>query len=371
MTIDQQVRQLAQVNGNGGHFLSLYIDTKRNDEAQKDRIRLFLKHESQRIRAEIGGNGHGEMIERGIKQIEEYISNGLDNSTRGLALFSCPSENFFLPIQLPVPVDPQLAIGARPELRQLFRLRQEHPQVLIALVDAKTARLCRMSFHELVQAVDLESADVPRKHDQGGWSQANIQRHVQDHIDRHHKDVAEVLNKMAEGGAVKGVILSGQERNIANFREYLNKHASERVIGSLHLDMRASDAEIIEAAQPIVQQQLADQQGMRLDALQEATKSTGRGAVGAAKVADAVNQRRLLELFLTRDARLQGWKCAGCGIIGDAVPLTCPACSGQVMTIDLVEEFIAAATNENADVHFVDSFPLLDRHEGVGATFRF
>lgn len=370
MTIDRQLRQLAQVDDSGAHFLSLYIDTKRDDEAQRDRIRLFLKHEAQRIREEIGGNGHHDIIERGIRQIEEFINNSLSTDTKGLALFSCPDKDFFLPIQLPVPVEPHLGIGSRPQLRQLARLRQSHPPMAVALVDAKSARLFRLVFQRLVQEIDIENPEVPRKHDQGGWSQANIQRHVQDHIDRHHKEAADVLNKMVEGG-IRGVILGGQERNVANFREFLSKQAQELVVGTIHLDMRASESDIIGTCQELIRQQTQTLTHERLAALQEGAKSNGRGVVGAAKTADAVNQRKLQELFLTEGTRLQGWKCTQCRIVGETVPLSCPACGATVVTIDLVEEFIAAAENEDAGVFFVDSFPLLDRHQGVGATLRF
>jgi peptide subunit release factor 1 (eRF1) len=359
------------VKDSGDHFLTLYIDTKRADEAQKDRIRLFLKHESQRIRAEIGGNGHHDVIERGIRQIEDFINTSLHAETQGVALFSCPTKNFFVPIQLPVTVEPQLTIGTRPQLRQLLRLRQAHPQMIVAMIDAKTARLARLAFRHLVQEVDIENPEVPRKHDQGGWSQSNIQRHVQDHIDRHHKEAADAVNKMVEGGSVKGLILVGQERNIGNFRGYLSKHASDLLIGDLHLDMRSTSDEIVDACQRLIQQKTYATTQERLAALQEARKSSGRGALGAQEVADAVNQRKLMELFITDDSRLQGWKCSGCGIIGESVPLACPACSGSVATIDLIEEFLAAAETENAAVCFVDDFPLLDRHQGVGATLRF
>ena len=369
--IDQQLRQLAASNDGGDHYLTLYIDTKRADEAQKDRIRLFLKHESQKIREQISGNGHDDAVERGIRQIEDFITNSLQTDTQGLALFSCPTKNFFMPIQLPVPVEPALTIASRPQLRQLLQIRNDHPAVIIALVDAKTARLTRLVFNQLVQEIDIENPETPRKHDQGGWSQANIQRHVQDHIDRHHKEAADVLNRMVDAKSVKGLILAGQERNVSNFRSYLSKQAQDLWLGDLHLDIRSTAEEIVEASRKLIQQKNASTTQERLGVLQEARKTTGRGAAGAAEVADAVNQRKLQELFITHGAKLQGWKCSSCGIIGENVPLGCPACSASVVTIDLIEEFIAAAESEAAEVRFVESFPVLDRHQGVGALLRF
>ncbi len=369
MFLDRHLRQLASVNHSGDPVLSLYVDTNRNDEAQRDRIRLFLKHESQRIRDEIGGNGHQAEVERGIQSIERYIADNVGTDTRGLAVFSCPTKDFFHAIELPVTVDATLSIGSRPSLRKLAQLRQDNPSAFVVLVDGKHARIVKLQFGTAQEVADLENDEVPRKHDQGGWSQANIQRHMQDHIDRHHKEAAELLMKMTDTGAVS-IILAGQERNVANFRGFLNKHAEALVIGEVHLDIRATHDEIASACDSL----LRAHGGRRTSELMEqlgTAKSNGRGVVGAQKVADSVNQRKLDHLLLSDKANAQGWSCLSCGILGESVPLACPACSGSVASVDLVEEFIAAAENESARVRFTGAFPLLDRHEGIGAILRF
>lgn len=369
--IDRELRHLAELKAHEQHpFLTLYIDTTRNDEAQRERIRLFLKQESQRIRNEVGGNGHHELVERGIRQIEEYISNSLQDDTRGVALFSRPGDNFFLPIQLPVRVEPQLRIASRPHLAQLARLRHQHPAVLVALVDAKTARVVKMQFGRLQNEVELENSEVPRKHDQGGWSQANIQRHVQDHIDRHHKEAAEALTRLAERQHIRTILLAGQERNVANFRSFLPKNIDDLVGGVLHLDMRSSEAEIVKAAEEVAAGHRERKIFEQLTQLQDAA-SHSRGAIGCGKVADAVNQRKLQQLFLSPSADGKGWRCTSCGILGESVPLGCPACGSRVMTVDMIEEFIAAAHHEDAEMTFVDRASILDAHQGVGALLRF
>ena len=231
MFLDRHLQQLAAVPNSPTPFLTLYIDTAKNDEAQRDRIRLFLKHEAQRIREEIGGNGQGEAVERGINQIEKFIGNSLSNDTKGLAVFSCPEKDFFHAVPLPITVAASLSIGSRPQLRPLVTLRQRHPEAFVVLVDAKNARIVKLQLGTAQEVVDLENDEVPRKHDQGGWSQSNIQRHMQDHIDRHHKEATEMLMKMTERSSGTCIIIAGQERNVANFRSFLSKHADELVIG--------------------------------------------------------------------------------------------------------------------------------------------
>lgn len=370
--IEMQLRQLATRADSAGPFLSLYLDTTRSDESQRDRIRLLLRHELEQIRQALTtGNGHDGAIEDGIRQIEQYVENSLHTSTRGLAIFTCPSEGFFVPFQLPLAVRPELKIGSRPHLRQLAELNHRHPEVVVAMVDGKSARLFDFAMGRVLSEIDLENPEVPRKHDQGGWSQANMQRHVQDHIDRHHKEVAEVLTKLTEERRLYGVILSGQERNVANFRSFLPKRVEEKILGTLHLDIRSTADEIVAACEQLVAARQTAEMSERLARLEEVAQKNGRAALGVSAVVDAANQRKLETLFLSGSVERRGWRCTACGTLGEPIPLGCPACGEKVLTVDLVEALIAAAGAEDADVVFVPMSSILDRYEGIGAFLRF
>ncbi len=370
--IATMIRELASRGDTKEPFLSLYIDTNRNDESQRDRIRLFLKHESQRIRESLGGNGKdAAALEQGIRQITDYVENSLEPETRGVVIFTCPGNDLFIPLQLPAAVTPELVIGSRPQLRQLIQLRETYPPVAVALVDAKYARLFDLQFGRILEEIDLENPDQPRRHDQGGWSQANMQRHVQDHIDRHHKDVAEVLTRIVERGNVRSVILSGQERNLANFRAQLPKRVQDKLIGTLHLGIRSTPDEVVEACRKLIQSEESVRKAQLLGSVEEFAQKNGRGALGLEAVIAAANERKLGSLFLSAAAAARGWKCRSCGILGLSVPLGCPACASGIVTVDLVEELIAAAEREDATVEFLEGESLLDRYQGIGALLRF
>lgn len=100
-------------------------------------------------------------------------------------------------------------------------------------------------------------------------------------------------------------------------------------------------------------------------------RSRGKGALGVAGLVDAVNQRKVNHLFLSDTADSIGWQCRDCGTIGQGVSLGCPLCESAVRTVELAEQFIAAADNEGAHVDFVSGPSLLDRYEGMGALLRY
>ncbi|HVT04851.1 MAG TPA: Vms1/Ankzf1 family peptidyl-tRNA hydrolase [Thermoanaerobaculia bacterium] len=364
---ETQIRTLAARADSKGPFLSLYIDTFRADESQRDRVRLFVKNELHKIKESIGGNGQQEPIDRALKSIEGYIEQVRPDS-RGVALFACPGDGFFEAVELPVPVRPEVSIGSRPNLRQLTELRQRYPRVVLCIVDAKSARLFELEFGTILNELDLENPALPRKHDQGSWSQANLQRHVQDHIDRHHKEVAELLARLVDQHRVPAVILSGQERSIANFREFLPKRIDEKVIGTLHLDGKSSSGDdMASACAGLVAANRGATLAVRLDAL----FLNGKGALGCEKTIDAFNQRRVDTLFIAPRAEGKAWKCSSCAVMGLHVPLGCPSCGADVMTVNLVDELVSAAALEDAHVEYLPEATLVDRHEGVAALLRF
>lgn len=369
--ISEQIRQLAAQGGSDDAFVSFYLDTTRGDDAQEDRLRLYLKDEIKRVRDELSVNGHKREVERATLQIEDYVAKFLDASTRGLAMFTCPSRDFFLPIELPVPLEPRVSIGSRPHIKPLAQLRQDYPPTAVVMVDAKSARIFELAYGRILYEIDHDHPETPRLHEQGGWSQANMQRHVRDHIDRHHKDVAEVLAKMIDSERFPCVIVSGQERNLANFRTFLPKRVEDRVIGNLHLDIRSDAQEIMDSSMALIRQHQARTRGERLIALEEAGRKNERGALGPESVTAAANMRSILHLFLHTDAVLAGWQCTSCRTIGHQVPLSCPACGKEVRSVDLGEELIAAAETEDAAVELVPGPSSLLNYQGVGALLRF
>lgn len=369
--LERNLRELA-ARESTGPFLSLYLDTRRGDVAQKDRIRVLLKNEKQKIRESLEGNGQDEALEKGIRQIESWIENDLQPATRGVAIFSCPSDQVFIPLELPVAVEPELSIGSRPHLRQLEAIRRRNPDVALAIVDGKFARLFQVQFGRVGGEIDLTNPDLPRRHDQGGWSQANMQRHVQDHIDRHHKEVAESLTRLVELGEFQHVIISGQERNLANFRSFLPARVEEKIIGALSFDIRSSEEELSEACRRVTEQFQNRDLQRRLVALSEAALSGGKGALGVAPVLDAANQRRLMSLFLSETFSHRGWRCKSCGTLGESIPVGCPACGEGVETVELADELISAAELEDATVDMVPAgHTVLEDSQGVGALLRY
>ncbi|MDX1584170.1 MAG: Vms1/Ankzf1 family peptidyl-tRNA hydrolase [Thermoanaerobaculia bacterium] len=377
MTINEHFTQLATRTESPGPFLTLYLDTKGGDGSQKDRVRILMKQEIARVREALDRearepeNGKEQMIERGIREIESFLNESLSPEAHGVAIFSSPDEEFFLPLELAVPVKPELFIGSRPHLRQLAILRHRHPHMLAALVDAKNGRLCEIRLGKIVDEITVDDPDVPGRTDQGGWSQANIQRHIQDHINHHQKEVSEKLTRLHDQRRPEAIILVGQDRNLANFEQYLPKRVAESIARTIHLDIRAPHEEIVRECESVLLEERYEKTRKLVESLASMAETNGKATLGWSGVAKAVNERKLEHLLIREDLEARGWKCSNCSMIGHNVPLGCPSCGESVLTVDLVEQFISAATSEQARISFAPESSPLDDYDGVGAFLRF
>lgn len=367
MMIENRIRELARLDGGTEPILSMYVDTRRGDGEQRERIRLFLKKEMARLRGEMGGNGHERTIERGLGELESLLANEISPSTRGIALFVEPADGGVNAIELPIDIEPQVALSPRPALRQLIRARNTHPPVLFVVIDGRSAHLWRVEMDRVVRHEEKENETFDHRNERNTTAE-KVERHVQEHVDRHLREMADYVSRWVSDRALAGLVLSGQSQNVAHFRDNLTTAAAARILGVLHLDVHASDEEVRQAVNGLLTQRRATIARERLEAIRNAGEL---GRMGAEKVADAANQRRLQSLLVASGAQLTGWRCTSCGILGSAVPLGCPACGSKVLTLDLVEELIAHAEAESAEVLFIDSPTELDARDGVGALLRF
>jgi peptide chain release factor subunit 1 len=75
-------------------------------------------------------------------------------------------------------------------------------------VDYEKARIFVVELGRIDEVTDLRD-DVPGRHDQGGWAQMRMQRHVDDHRTRHLKHVADALFSVSRRRPFDQLVLAG------------------------------------------------------------------------------------------------------------------------------------------------------------------
>jgi peptide chain release factor subunit 1 len=244
-----------------------------------------------------------------------------------------------------VEFDTQVAAGPTADLFQLARLLDDAVSAVIAVVDTSTCRLFVTRRGGIAERSGPdEPSDEHKRHDQGGWSQARYQRHIDTQDQRFAQEAAAAIDRLVVREKPAHVIIAGDERAISVLDAELPERVRPLVEHVARIDMRAAPDDVREEVRPI------------LSALEEAD---GQDAA---------------------DRAIAGHRARDLGVVGiNAVMAALEAGQVDELVIDetagtdeeLRAELIRQASLTDAHVEIVRDHEGLRRHEGVAATLRY
>ncbi len=365
------VKGLARLARSGSPFFTLYLNTRWSTEKERERVRIFVK---TRLRQCVAGHaGIPPGVREDAEKIEYYV-RGLvnrewDEGYNGIALFACSALGVYRVLKSHIPFVDEFRCSDRPFLRQIVENLHEGERGILAWVGADGGRLYAFHLGGVVGEYAFQDEEFPGRHDQGGWSQARYQRHIEDHLQRNLRRLAARLVNWTDEHGVRRVALAGPEEVVSAFERELPERVAGRVCARLHVDPHAGfervQAEVLEA----FRKARAQEDRRRVSEVLE--RGERRAAAGLRAVAGAVRDGKVHRLFLDRGFRAQGWKCFACGEMGERAPLGCPRCGQPVDSVELGEEFIRGTLAADGEVVVLDGTPGLDRAGGVAAGLRY
>jgi peptide chain release factor subunit 1 len=375
MDIKKEIRKLAKIPETDYPCISLYLNTKWEDEKQRKRVRLFVKNklkeaqklvkEEERIR---------RSLQRDSEDIQRYVDGVIhrtyDEGVNGIAIFACSGIEAFIIFRSSIPFENQLTISSKPSLRQLVQISDVYRTAIAVMVDTDRAKIFEMSLGEIHSESQIESY-VPGRHEQGGWSQMRFQRHIREHMHQHHKGVAEQLVRLFDDERCENIVLIGQEHILATFRALLPERVREKIKGDLSAEFQEESSILAQKVTEYLHGEYLKEEDSIIEELIETALARGAATVGLRDTIEAINRGQVHKLILDRDLKKQGWQCTKCLALGEITSLSCPFCISAIETIDLAEEMIRSVINRDGEVDMVKDHPKLSKYEGVGAMLRF
>jgi len=380
MEMSKELKRLARIEEGPYPFCSLYLNTKWEDEQQRERIRLFINNQLKKGAEQLKGKEdllryYLEDQKRIERYVEGLIRQTIDEGINGVALFSCSGTQTFLTYPSIIPYENEFFLAPLPALKPLVRLFSQYQKPLTVMVNTESARLFEISLEGLVTEFSIESY-VPGRHDQGGWSQMRFQRHIKDHMDKHHKEVAEQLTSLFDSGNWKRVVLIGQDRILANFKHFLPERVKHHIADIFSAELTEDRSKLLRKIFDRLLQKEKEEISQQIRELKERTPYGGLATFGLSPTLEALNQGQIQTLFLLNSFTLKGGKCQKCGILtiipeGAQSPPLCPLCKGNLKVVPLEEEMMRSVLRQDGEVKWVDEDPILKEFEGVGASLRF
>ena len=375
MDTKKEIRALAKIPETDYPFISLYLNTKWEDEKQRERVRLFVKNELKEAKKMVKDDEKiRKSLQRDSEKIQRYIDGVIqrtfDEGVNGIAILACSGIDAFIIFRSSIPFRNQFTVSSRPSLRQLVQISDEYRTAIAVMVDTDRAKIFEMSLGEILLESQIESY-VPGRHEQGGWSQMRFQRHIREHMHQHHKGVAEQLVKLFDDERCDNIVLIGQEHILATFRALLPERVREKIKGELSAEFDEESSSLAQKVIEYLHGEYLKTEDSIIEGLLETALARGAAIVGLRDTIEAINRGQVHRLVLDKDLKRQGWQCTKCLALGETTTLSCPFCNSGIETIDLAEEMIRSVINRDGEVDMVKHTHKLSKYDGVGAMLRF
>ncbi len=315
----ERLRELAAFRSARGCAVSVYLGLDPSEVPTPadlaSHLRSVLGSAQSQLKERRGELGHeaAKALTRDLERIEEWFESDFSREgVRGVAVFAAGDDGFFLPLTLPCPVADEARISAQLYLAPLVRLVGRDDGALVAYVGRERGDVYRLRAGELAAIAD-ESADVPGRHDQGGWSQARYERHIEHVVDRHLRDVAAALDRCVRRLRDVRVVLAGTEETRAGFEEMLSPETRAALVGWASAEAHVDAPRLLEAARPLLEEWRAGHEEALLERWREEAARNGRAATGWEETLQAASDGRV-ELLLVQDgADRPAYVCPACG----------------------------------------------------------
>ncbi len=373
----ESLRDLAGFRAEKGCAISFYVGLDPSDTptpADADtRVNSLLDQAEKRAAANRPELTHGqrEALLSDFARIQRYYGDEFTrDGARGLTVFCAGLDNLWQPLPLSEPVDDRVRVGRELYLAPLIPLVGRGEGALVVAVGRERGDVYRLRAGRLEEVANQFDEQL-RRHDQGGWSQARYQRHIETHVLEHLRAVSELLDQQVRRLRRAGIVVVSSEETAAEFEELLSHEVKSAIVGWTQAEAHATPAELLREARPVLEKWRAKQEQDAVERWRSEAGRNGRASAGWPQTLEAASDGRV-ELLLFQDgADRNAWQCPACGRVGaegGSCPLDGTRMEEREDGLDLaVHQTLAHGGTVLALVHHQDLEPV----EGIGALLRF
>ena len=310
------------------------------------------------------------------RRVRQHVST-LEPQAKGWICFADDSEDFFWTREIKVPARALARWQETPYVAPMLEVLDEYERYGVVLADKEQARLFTVFIGEIAEHYDA-FAPAPVKHfkttgtDQ--WLSARrFQKRAEMHVHWHLKHVAGLLDKLVDQYGFDRLLLGGPVEATSELQQLLSKRLRSRVVEKLSLPIKATTAEILEAALK-VERDVERQREKEIVENLIIGDAHHPSALGLERTVHALCEERVWRLIYAAGFRPEGGGCSNCGMLFAKVEGSCDYCGKPIKRIDdLIEQMVERVLDQDGKVEQVagDAALRLQQVGSIGAVLRF
>ena len=300
------LRDLARLRAEKGCAISLFLDldpsvspTAGDASARANALIDEVERSHAASRPELT-HEQREGLRRDVERLRRFFGQEFTrNGARGYAVFTAGLDNVWQDLPLSESVPDAVRVGRTFYLAPLVPLVGRGEGAIVAFVGRERGDLYRLRAGRL-QELEEHFQEQPGRHDQGGWSQARFQRHIEKLVHEHLRDVAERLDRQVRRLRGPRVVVVATEETRAELEDELSNEVKKAIIGWTSAEAHAEASALLGVVEPVLQRWRAEQETQAVERWQEEAGRNGRAAAGWAQTLEAASDGRV-ELLLYQD----------------------------------------------------------------------
>ena len=376
VTLDA-LRELAGFRAVKGCAISLYLDldpqTTINPGDVRARVNSLLDAGGRDGAFDTQALTHEQKraLKDDVERIRSFFNTEFDrDGARALALFCSGLDNLWRPLPLAYPVSDDVRLSRELYLAPLLPCIGRGEGALVAVIGRERGQLFRLRAGRLEEVVD-QTEEAPSQHDQGGWSQANYQRHIDELVVQHIKRVLGQVDRWIRRDPSLRLAIVANESVKGEIEGRLSAEAQRAVVGWTNADAHADAPALLDAVQPLLDDARAREEREALDRWHEESGRDGRATAGWAETLEAASDGRVELLLVDDDANREAFQCPACGR-GQAVNGNCPLDGTRMeRKPDGLDLAVHQTLAHGGAVRVTEASDDLGPAEGIGALLRY
>ena len=315
----ETLRELAGFRARSGCAISVYLDLDPRltpTAAEVDtHVRALVDEARKRAEAVRERRTHDQQasVREGLDRVHRYFeAEFVREGVRGVAVFVATRDGLFRPLLLTAPVADCVKVADELFLKPLVPVVSGADGALVAFVGRERGDLYELRDGRL-EPIASRFEEQPRRHDQGGWSQARFQRHIDELADRHLRGVVDELERELRRRRHAQLVVASAEETRAEFLGLLSPDARAAIAGWAHAEAHAGAPELLASVKPVLERKRAEQEAALVTRWHDALGQSGRASAGWAPTLEAASDSRVDVLLYEPNANSAVSRCPSCG----------------------------------------------------------
>lgn len=367
----ESIRELSTIRSDGDPVVSCYLDV----DGRRTAVRQGYEQDLDRlVRSARNDAGGSVASEADLRRIEDHVKGGFDRShTRGLAMFSCAAEGLWKVFELPVPVYNRIVVDPTPAVMQLEGVVQELDRIGVLLVDRQQARIFVFDLGEMIDHSELfgertRDLDIRGLKDQGFERE---RQHGDEMANQHLRHAADVTFQLFREHGYDRLTIGAPDDLVSTVESNLHPYLRDRLAPPIPVPVNAAIDEVRQAAIDVLVEVERRKESEIVGRLRDAIGAGPRGVSGLDATLEALAERRVETLLVSRGYSETGWECGSCGYLSYRGP-DCPVDGEPMIRLDdVVEAAVDAAFGQSCKVEVCTDNADLDVLGRIGALLRY